>query len=150
LVERAGKSWREWSTDELYGLLNLFVPEVRAQVAAELGNRFQAGEKEIASHLVTLLSDEDARRRDRACRGLLAYGTDTVLANLSKITKLLDDPKDFIRIMAVKTISKISVKEETHLAMLNATVADPKTAAPNSVRNATQSALFANATKLGE
>lgn len=150
LIERAGIPWRERSTDELFGLINIFKPKARRQVATELAKRFKAGEKGITPRLVTLLSSDDARSRDGACRGLFACGTDTVLSNLSKITKLLDDPKDFVRITAVKTISKISDTAETQLAMLNATVADPKTVAPNSVRNATQSALFAKATKLGK
>ncbi|MFT5857862.1 MAG: hypothetical protein ACI8XO_005124, partial [Verrucomicrobiales bacterium] len=150
LIERAGTPWRERSTDELFKLINIFFPKARGAFAAELGKRFQAGEKEIAPRLVELLGNDDARTRDGACRALLACGTDALLANLSKVTKLLDDPQDFVRITAVRAISKSSDTEETQLAMLNATVAEPRTVAPNSVRNATQTALFAKATKLGE
>ncbi|MFN7343090.1 MAG: hypothetical protein ACK5TA_07125, partial [bacterium] len=71
-----------------------------------------------------------------------------MLENLSKITKLLEDPKDFVRITAVNVISKSNDSEETQLAMLKATVNDPQSAPPNSVRNATQTALFTKNTKL--
>ena len=64
------------------------------------------------------------RFREGACRALLACGNDTVLAALSKVTKLLDDPKDFVRITAVNVISKATDSEETQLAMLNAAVAE--------------------------
>jgi HEAT repeat protein len=150
LIKLDGKPWMKRSTDEVFELINIFKPKARKQVATELGKRFQAGEKEIAPRFVKLLESDDARARDGACRGLVACGADIFLANLSKVTKLLDDPKDFVRITAVKAISKSSDAEEIQLAMLNATVAKPKIAAPNSVRNATQSALFAKATKLGK
>ncbi|MBT8038215.1 MAG: HEAT repeat domain-containing protein [Verrucomicrobiae bacterium] len=149
LIERASKPWREWSTDEIFGMINIFQPQTRGKVAAELGKRFQAGEKAIAPRLVELLSSEDARSRDGACRALLACGTDTVLGSLSKVTQLLDDPKGFVRVTAVKAISKSSDAEESQLALLKATIAEPKGESPNSVRNQTQTALFAKATKLG-
>ncbi len=150
LIKRAGTPWNERSTDELFRLANIFYPKARGGVAKELGKRYQAGEKEIAPRLVKLLASKDARARDGACRGLLACGTDAVLANLSKVTKLLDDPKDFVRVTAVNVISKSSDDKETQLAILKATVAEPQLASPNSVRNASQTALFAKATQLGE
>ncbi len=150
LIERAGKLWNEWGTDKIFELINVFMPRTRGRVAAELGKRFQAGEKDILPRLVKLLESNDARAREGACRGLLACGTDAVLENLSKVTKLLDDPKDLVRITAVKVISKSTDNEEIQLAMLKATVAEPEFVAPNSVRNATQTALFTKASKLGE
>ena len=117
-----GTPWQERSTDELFKLINIFKPKARRIFMGELGKRFQAGEKEIVPRFVKLLESDDARTRDGACRGLLACGTDTVLANLSKITPLLSDPKDFVQITAVKVISKATDAEDTQLAMLNATL----------------------------
>jgi hypothetical protein len=150
LIERDGKPWKERGTDELFELLDIFYPKARATFAAELGKRFQAGEKEIAPRLVKLLASEQARYRDGALRALLACGPDTVLSELSKVTKLLDDPKDFVRITAVNVISKCADSEETQLAMLKATTEDPQAVAPNSVRNATQVPLFGKDGKLAE
>jgi hypothetical protein len=143
LLARDGKPWPERSTDEIFDLLDIFYPKARAAVAAELGKRFQAGETEIAPRLVKLLEDPAPRYRDGACLALLACGTDTVLSSLSPVTRLLDDPSEFVRITAIQVISKCTETEETQLAMLNATVADPTLLPPNSVRNSTQTALFA-------
>lgn len=150
LFERAGKPWTEWSTDEVFGLINIFKPKVRGLVADELGKRFLAGEKDIVPRLVKLLDSEDARAREGACKALMACGKDIVIENLSKFTKLLDDPKEFVRITAIRVISQSTDDEKANLAMLNATVAEPKLVSPNSVRNTTQSAMFAKATKLGQ
>lgn len=148
LIEKAGTSWRERSTDELFDLLDIFKPKARGQVAEELGERYRVGEKEIAERLEKLLSHEEPRYRDGALRGLQACGSDTALQSLSKMSQLLEDPNDFIRITATRVIGKISDDEESQLAMLNATVAEPNAIGPNSVRNATQTALFAKDTKL--
>ena len=148
LIERDGKPWPERSTDEIFELLDIFMPKVRGLVAGELGKRFQAGEKDIEPRLVKLLESPAPRCRDGACRALLACGTDSVLSALSKVTRLLDDPEDFVRITAVKVISKSADSGETELAMLNATADDPRAVAPNSVRNSTQTALFAKDSEL--
>jgi HEAT repeat protein len=137
-----GTPWQERTTDELFQLINIFKPKARRIFMGELGKRFQAGEKEIVPRFVKFLQSDDARTRDGACRGLLACGTDTVLANLSKITPLLSDPKDFVQITAVKVISKATDAEDTQLAMLNATLEEPQAVSPNSVGNATQYSLF--------
>ena len=143
LMEIDGTPWIERSTDEVLDLVDIFKPKMRGIVARELAKRFQAGEKEIVPRLVRLLEHDEPRMRDGACRALSACGADSVLANLSKVTKLLDDPKDFVRITAVKVISKNTDAEETQLAMLNATIADPQLVAPNSVQTSAQKALFA-------
>ena len=150
LDAKVGTPWKKRGTDELFDLLDIFKPKVRRLVAEELGKRFQAGEKEIAPRLVKLLDNENPRFRDGGLRGLLACGPDTVLENLSKVTKLLEDPKDFVRITAVNVVSRSTENEETQLAMLKATVNDPQAAPPNSVRNATQTALFAKNNKLAD
>jgi HEAT repeat protein len=142
LKKMAGKSWPERTTDEMLELLDVFYPKARASVAQTLGKRFLDGEKEILPRLVSLLDHEDPRFRDGALRALGSCGNDVVLENLSKISKLLEDPEDFVRITAVKVISKATDDKDTQLAMLEATVAEPKTVAPNSVRNATQGVLF--------
>ena len=150
LDAKAGTPWPKRTTDELFDLLDIFMPKTRRLIAEELGKRYQAGEKDIAPRLVKLLEHENARFRDGGMRGLLACGKDTVLENLSKLTRLLEDPKDFVRITAVNVISKSTETGETQLAMLKATVQEPQAAPPNSVRNATQAALFARNNKLAD
>lgn len=141
LKNLAGKPWIERSTDELFDLLDIFMPKARKAIAVELGKRFQAGESEIAPRLVALLTHENARFRHGALCALEACGNDTFLSNLSKITPLLNDPKDFVRITAVETISKASNDAEIQLALLETAVADRTALAPNSVRNAIQTSL---------
>lgn len=141
LKNLAGKPWIERSTDELFDLLDIFMPKARKAFAVELGKRFQAGESEIAPRLVALLTHENARFRHGALCALEACGNDTFLSNLSKITPLLNDPKDFVRITAVETISKASNDAEIQLALLETAVADRTALAPNSVRNAIQTSL---------
>ena len=137
-----GTPWQERSTDELIDLLDIFKPKVRGIFARELGKRFQAGEKEIVPRVVALLKSEESRFRDGALRTLGACGNDAVLQNLSKLTPLLSDPKDFVQITAVKVISKATDAEDTQLAILGATIEDPVALSPNSIRNASQYALF--------
>lgn len=150
LIARAGKPWNERTTDEIFDLLDIFFPKARGVFAAELGKRYQAGEKEILPRLVALLANDNARLREGACRGILACGNDAVLSNLSSLTKLLDDPKDFVRISAVNVISKSTETEETQLAMLEATAGPEQAVAPNSVRNATQVPLFGDDSPLAK
>lgn len=138
----AGKPWMERSTDELFDLLDIFMPKTRNAVAAELAKRIQVGETAILPRLVELLTHENARYRHGALYAIAACGNDTVLSNLAKITPLLNDPKDFVRITAVGTISKASSDAEIQLALLQTAVADRTALAPNSVRNAIQSSLL--------
>jgi HEAT repeat protein len=130
-------------TDEVFGLPRyVFKPKVRGIVAKELAKRYQAGEKEILPRVIALLQSEHPRFRDGALRTLGACGDDTVLENLSKLTPLLGDPKDFVQITAVKVISKATDAEDTQLGMLKATIEEPQAVSPNSVGNSTQHALF--------
>jgi hypothetical protein len=138
----AGKPWPERSTDEIFDMLDIFMPKARTAVAAELAKRFQAGESAILPRLVELLTHENARFRHGALFAIATCGNDTVLSNLAKITPLLNDPKDFVRITAVDTISKASSDAEIQLALLETAVADRTALAPNSVRNAIQSSLL--------
>ena len=142
LKNLAGKPWIERSTDELFDLLDIFMPKSRKLVAAELAKRFQAGESAILPRLVELLTHENARYRHGALFAIATCGNDTALSNLAKITPLLNDPEDFVRITAVQTISKASNDEEIQLALLQTAVADRTALAPNSVRNAIQSSLL--------
>jgi hypothetical protein len=143
----AGKPWPERSTDELFDLLDMFMPKTRAAISAELGKRFKAGEVAIAPRLVSLLTHENARFRHGALRALDACGSDVMLSNLSKIIPMLDDPKDFVRITAIELVSKATDNKEAQLAILKTTVADQYTEAPNSVRNSVQSNLFSSKVK---
>ena len=138
----AGKPMLERSTEELFDLLDIFKPKVRGIVGKELGKRYLDGEEEIATRLVALLESDEPRFRDGALRALGACGEDVILSNLSKLTPLIQDPEDFVRITAINEISKCTASEETQLAMLKATIDEPKAVAPNSVRNSTQNALF--------
>ena len=142
LMEIDGTPWQERSTEELIDLLDIFKPKVRGIFARELAKRFKAGEKEIVPSVVELLASKEPRFRDGALRALGACGSDVVLANLSKISPLLSDSKDFVQITAVKVVSKATDAKDTQLAMLNATLEEPQTLSPNGVRNVTQYALF--------
>ena len=150
LIKQSGTPWKERNTDALFDLLDIYMPKERELFAAELGKRFLAGEKEILPRLVKLLDSEEPRFRDGALHALAACGPDSVLGVLSKVTKLLDDPKDFVRITAVKVIAKSTASEDTQLAMLKATVDEPRTMAPNSIRNFTQVPLFGDNSKLAD
>ena len=150
LKNLAGKPWMERSTDELFDLLDIFMPKARNAVAAELAKRFQAGESAILPRLVELLSHENARFRHGALFAIATCGNDTVLSNLAKITPLLNDPKDFVRITAVDTISKASSDAEIQLALLQAAVAERTALAPNSVRNAIQTSLSKSETAVSK
>ena len=143
----AGKPWLERSTDELFDLLDIFMPKTRVAVAAELAKRFKAGEAAILPRLVALLTHENARFRHGALRSLDACGNDVMLSNLSKIVPMLDDPKDFVRITAIELVSKAGDDKESQLAILKTTVAEQHTEAPNSVRNSVQSNLFSSKVK---
>ncbi len=143
----AGKPWPERSTDELFDLLDMFMPKTRVAVAAELGKRFKAGEAAILPRLVALLTHENARYRHGALRALDACGNDVMLSNLSKIVPLLDDPMDFVRITAIELVSKATDNKEAQLAILKTTVANQSTEPPNSVRNSVQSNLFSSKVK---
>ncbi|NNC90846.1 MAG: hypothetical protein HKN82_20530, partial [Akkermansiaceae bacterium] len=145
-----GTPWQERSTGELIDLLDIFKPKVRGIFARELAKRYHAGEKEIVPRVVSLLQSEEPRFRDGALRTLGACGNDVVLENLSKLTPLLSDPKDFVQITAVRVISKATDAGDTQLAMLKATVEEPQAVSPNSVGNSTQYALFAKDNVLSE
>jgi len=150
LDAKVGTPWKDRSTDELFDLLDIFIPKARRQVAEELGKRFKAGEKAIAERLVKLLESDNARFRDGAVRGLYFCGPDTVLANLSAITKRLEDSHDFVRITTVAVVSQTATNAETQAALLSAATAPPQAVAPNSVRNAIQGPLFGGDTPLAK
>ncbi|MEY3394708.1 MAG: hypothetical protein RL346_944 [Verrucomicrobiota bacterium] len=142
LKNLVGKPWIERSTNELFDLLDIFMPKARKAYATELGKRFQAGESEIAPRLVALLTHENARFRHAALCGLEACGKDAFLSHLSNITPLLEDPKDFVRITAIASITRATQDEEIQLAVLKTAVSDRTALAPNSVRNAVQDSLL--------
>ncbi len=143
-----GTPWPERSTDEIIDLLDIFYPKARANFAKELGRRYEAGEKEIVPRLLELLGSDKPRFRDGALRALGACGPDVVLGSLSKLTPLLKDTEDFVRITAIREISKVTNSKQAQYAMLEATLDEPKAIAPNSVRNSTQEALFKKDTPL--
>ena len=150
LKNLAGKPWNERSTDELFDLLDMFMPKTRKAVAAELGKRFQAGETEIAPRLVALLTNESARYQHGALVALDACGNDVMLSNLAKILPLLDSTADFIRIAAIDLVSKATNDKDVQLALLKTTVADQDAQAPNSIRNSIQSKFFGPKTPIGD
>jgi HEAT repeat protein len=150
LDAKVGTRATDRSTDELFELLDVFKPKARRWLAQELGNRFQAGEKAIAGRFLKLLESDNPRLRDAGLRGLYFCGSETVLANLSTITKRLSDEKDFVRITAVGVVSRTATKTEEQAALLAAAAAPPQAVAPNSVRNAIQVPLFAGDTPLAK
>jgi hypothetical protein len=150
LDAKVGTPWPQRSTDELFDLLDIFMPKTRRLVAAELGKRFKGGEKEIAGRLLSLLESDNARLRDGALRALSYCGPDTVLANLSTITKRLTDSHDFVRKTAAGVVEVAAMKTDTQEALLAAAAAVPKAMAPNSVRNDIQLSLFTSDTPLAK
>lgn len=143
LFEKAGPSWQEASSDTILDMLDIFMPKTRAAFAAELGKRYQAGEKEILPRLLKLMEHEEARFREGAVRALGACGDDVVLSNLSILVKLLDDPKEFVRVAAASVVSKNTANEDVQFALIKATVDEPQLVAPNGIRNLVQNILFA-------
>ena len=144
LIHEAGKSYIDRTTDQLFQQLDMFKPKARGQYARELGKRYLAGEKEILQRFVELLESDEPRLRGSGCRGLAACGTDATLQYMSKVAKLLDDPKEFVRMQAMVTMTKASDSPETQLAVLNATVAerDDESASPNNFSAWAQNPLF--------
>ncbi|MBT5380717.1 MAG: hypothetical protein HOI65_08865 [Opitutae bacterium] len=148
LKQLAGSHWQDRDTDELFEILDMFKPKTRAQIARELGKRYQAGETAISTRLVPLLAHNNARYRDGAVQGLAACGKDAALPQLSRISDLLEDPHDFVRISAARAMASITTSKESQEEMLQATVDSFKAVAPNSVTNTTQKLLFDNETLL--
>ncbi len=116
----------ERTTDEVVALLHHFFPKVRGGIAKQLGSRFEAGEKDVVTKVLPLLDSGDARTRDGACLTLAACGKEVVLQNLSKITALLDDPAEFVRMNAIKTIANATepTSSDRHMLLLKAAVAN--------------------------
>ena len=149
LIKRAGKPYPQRTTDELFKQLDMFKPKARGQYARELGKRYQAGETNILPRLAALLESDEPRLRDSACLGLAACGTDATLQYMSKVARLLDDPYEFVRMQATRTVSKASSGNDAQLALLNATVAKPGSHSMevNSLRTITQK-MFTDETTL--
>lgn len=144
LIKAAGRPYRERTTDDLFEQLDMFKPKARGQYARELGKRYLAGETEILQRFVRLLESDEPRLRDSGCRGLAACGADATLQYMSKVARLLDDPREFVRMQAMVTMTRASDSPETQLAVLNATVAerDDETASPNDFSSWAQNPLF--------
>ena len=86
----------------------MFKPKARGQYARELGKRYAAGETEILKRFVELLDSKNPRLRGSGCRGLAACGTDATLQYMSKVAKLLNDPKEFVRMQAMVAMTNAS------------------------------------------
>lgn len=148
LKAKVDASLLERDTDALLKDLNIFYPKTRGSIAKELAKRYQAGETGIPGKLFALLKHENARYRDGALRALGACGEDVTLRNLTQIIPLLSDSKDFVRISAVKVINNSGTRKEAQLAAIEASIAETRSVAPNSVRNAVMQ-LFAQDNQLG-
>jgi HEAT repeat protein len=144
LIEQAGTPWKQRSTDELFEQLGMFKPKARRFYAAELGQRYQAGEKEILPRLAKLMESDNPRLRGAALRGLEACGPDATLEYLSGAVKLLNDKEEFVRMRAVSTIAKATDSADTKAAVLQSNLdnEDTETMSPNSLPSVTQSLLF--------
>lgn len=144
LIEQVGTPWKQRSTDELFDQLSMFKPKARRFYAAELGQRYQAGEKEILPRLAKLMESDNPRLRGAALRGLEACGPDATLQYLSGVAKLLNDQEEFVRMRAVSTMTKASETPETKAAVLKSNLdhEDTETMSPNSVPSVTQALLF--------
>jgi hypothetical protein len=70
LKELAGSHWPDRDTNSLLEILDMFKPKTRAQIAKELGKRYQAGDTfHRRASLSPFLSHENARYRDGAVQG---------------------------------------------------------------------------------
>jgi len=151
LLSRIGKPWPERGTDELIGMLDHFYPNMRRALAKELAKRFEAGEKEIIPKVLAVLTSKEARARDGACLTLSACGKDTMLTSLSKITPLLDDPAEFVRMTAVRAIGGATepADQNRNLLMLQSAAADyePMSKDLGNVRTAVRDVLFSGGRK---
>jgi Family of unknown function (DUF6288)/HEAT repeats len=108
LLEKIGKPWNERDSQELIEMLGHFYPGMRKNIAKELAKRFTSGEKAILEKVLPLLASPNARERQGACLTLSACGDDILLASLSKVASLLDDPAEFVRMSAVDAISQVT------------------------------------------
>lgn len=144
LIKLSGTPWRERSTDEIFALLDMFKPKARGQYAKELGDRYQAGERDILPRLASLLESEEPRLRDSGCRGLAACGPEATLQYMSKVARLLDDPHEYVRMQAIRVMTAASDGRDTQLALLRATVKprENETASPNNFPAWVQQPLF--------
>jgi len=149
LIEEAGTPWAERSTDELFDILDIFMPKARRLFATELANRYHNGEAEILPRFAALLESDNPRFREAACRGLAACGTDASLQYLSGVARLLSDPNEFVRMQAARTMASAAQDPEVQLALLRATVDDDvETMSPNSLPSLTQGILFSGESTL--
>jgi HEAT repeat protein len=146
LLEMVGKPWPERDTNELIELLDHFYPNMRRALAAELGKRYAAGEKDILEKILPLLGSDEPRMRDGACKTLSACGVGAALASLSKVVPMLKDESEFVRMQAAKTIGGATQpgEEKRELELLKATVDEyPGMTMDNgNVRNAIKGVLF--------
>lgn len=146
LLKQIGKPIPERDTDYLIKSLNHFFPKVRSSIAKQLGDRYSTGEKKIVSKLVKLLSSDQPRYRGGACSALQACGTDVVLSYLSKITPLLKDDAEFVRVEALRAIVKATGTsgKQTQRLLLEAAADDYEgmTMDHGNVRNVVKGALF--------
>lgn len=150
LIEMAGPSVNQRSTDEVFEYLGVFKPKARRIFAGELAKRYQAGEKDILPRLAKLLESNNPRLRSAACRALEACGPDATLQYLSGVAKLLNDPEEFVRMRAVSTIARASESPETKAAVLESNLKNEasETMSPNSVASVTQALLFRDGSTL--
>ncbi|MFT5128979.1 MAG: HEAT repeat protein [Rhodothermales bacterium] len=146
LLEEIGKPWNERGTDELVELLDHFYPNMRRALATEIGTRYEAGATDILTKLVARLSSDEARMRAGACQALSACGTDAVLAHLSKVIPLLTDKVEFVRMIAVNTVSRATLpgdrQREELLLQAAADDYEGMTADNGNVRNTVKNILF--------
>ena len=146
LLEKVGKPWPERGTDELIEMLDHFYPNMRRALAAELGKRYAAGEKDILKKIVPLLGNDEARMRAGACLTLSACGKDEVLANMSKVVTMLTDDAEFVRMDAIATLAKATEPghKQREILMMQAAVDDydGMTMDNGNVRNTVKGMLF--------
>ena len=103
LKERAGTPWQERSTDEVFDLLDIFIPEgARTRSPRNSASASRPARRTSPPRLVELLESDEPRFRDGALRGPAGLRHGHRARHLSKLTTLLEDPKDFVRITAVQ------------------------------------------------
>ncbi len=147
-LAQRGKRWQDRSADDILDLLDHFYPQARGLVAQEVGKRYREGDEDILAKLLPLLGSEVVRMRAGACEALAACGKDAVLENLSGVARLLDDPAEVVRMLALRTIAGATdpAAPDRQMMLLKAAIAEyeGESCDHGNLRSLVPSALFAD------
>lgn len=99
------KNIPEWSNEVLYAKCSTFYPRMRDAYAKELGKRYKEGKADDAvEKALEFLKDKEPRKRAAGVLILGKCGEDVVKKNLKSMLAMFDDPRQFVRINAVRAL----------------------------------------------